>query len=334
MFPAVPPTAPYPLLFEPILKEKVWGGRALAGLGKALPDGALIGESWELSDLASTAPSGGGGDAARSVIVNGPLAGSALADAMVAWGAGLMGPVQPATDGGFPLLVKFLDAARTLSVQVHPTPDYVAQHPEAALKAECWYVLDADPGARIWKGLRPGTTRRQLAEAVRQERLTDVLSQVPARAGDLHALPSGTVHALGAGCRVLEVQSPSDTTFRFYDWAKEQGRPSRELHVEQALTCALLEEPPPAVRLPDDVHAGVLARTDAFSVTEHRLRPGACLSLDGDGPEVLAVVAGAARIGTLALPRGAVCLVPAAAARADVQAEPQARLLRVSLARS
>ncbi len=232
--------AVYPLKFEPIYKQKVWGGRTLTKLGRKLPGDATtpIGESWEIADLASSSPSGGGGGEERSVIADGPLAGRTLHDAMELWGPRLMGEL--AADGGergdFPLLVKYLDARENLSVQVHPSPAYAAGHPDAHLKSEAWYIVDAAPGAVIYKGMREGVSRDQLAEAIERntvEAVEPLLQKVPVKAGDCHYLPSGTCHALGAGVLVAEVQTPSDTTFRVFDW----GRSGRELHVPQAMAC-------------------------------------------------------------------------------------------------
>lgn len=229
----------YPLIFEPIYKEKVWGGRALSKLGRDLPgdESVGIGESWEIADLATTSASGGGGSAEHSVVANGPLVGKSLRALMQTYGQALLGHgVKPADDGGFPLLIKFLDAKENLSVQVHPSPQYAAAHPDAHLKSEAWYVVDCEPGAVIYKGLVPGTTSAQLRAAI--EANTDaavvpLLNALPAKKGDCHYLPSGTLHALGAGVLVAEVQTPSDTTFRVYDW----GRTDRELHIDQAMAC-------------------------------------------------------------------------------------------------
>lgn len=233
----------YPLVLEPILKEKVWGGRRLASYGKALPDGATIGESWELADLASTSASGGGGDAAISVIHNGVMKGKTIRDAISAWGVGMLGNAKLSSEGGFPLLVKYLDAREHLSVQVHPSPAYAAAHVDAHLKTESWFVLDAEPGAVIYKGLKDGVTRADLQAAIESGTVPEVMRSMEAVVGECHTLESGTVHALGAGVLVAEVQTPSDTTFRVYDWANEYGREGRELHVEQAVECASFEAP-------------------------------------------------------------------------------------------
>ncbi len=235
--------APYPLIFQPIYKEKVWGGRRLESLGRKLPGDSFtkIGESWELADLGSTSASGGGGGAERSLIVNGPLAGMTLHDAMQRLGPRLLGRLQPTSGGDFPLLVKYLDAGEHLSVQVHPSPDYARTHPGAHLKSEAWYILDAAPGSAIYKGVKPGVTPEHFRSAIRSGGVEELLIRVPVKPGDCHYLPSGTCHALGAGILVAEVQTPSDTTFRVFDW----GRTGRELHVEQALQC--IEFGPPEV---------------------------------------------------------------------------------------
>ncbi len=224
---------PYPLVLEPILKEKVWGGRRLASLGKTLPEGVPIGESWELADLASTSVDGGGGDAARSRIANGEMRGLTIHDAIVAMGPNLMGHLGLSGAGGFPLLAKYLDASDNLSVQVHPSASYAASHEDAHLKTESWYVVEAEPGAVIYRGVRPGVTRESFARAIESGGVEELLESVPVRAGEAHHMPSGTVHALGAGVVVAEVQTPSDTTFRVHDW----GRTGRALHVEAALAC-------------------------------------------------------------------------------------------------
>ena len=226
----------YPLIFEPIYKPKVWGGRTLEALGRTLPAGA-IGESWELVDLGATSASGGGGGAERSVVANGPLRGKSLHELMQQYGDRLMGRLKPnATTAGFPLLVKFLDARENLSVQVHPSPAYAREHDDAYLKSEAWYIVSAEPGAVIYKGIREGVTPDQLRAALAKNTdaaVVPLLVEVPVKPGDCHYLPSGTCHALGAGILVAEVQTPSDTTFRVYDW----GRVGRELHVEQAIAC-------------------------------------------------------------------------------------------------
>jgi mannose-6-phosphate isomerase len=300
-----------PLLLEPILKEKVWGGRRLARYHKPLPDtGAPVGESWELADLPSTSPEGGGGDAAASTIAHGHLRGATLRDAADRLGPDLLGRIQLTQQGGFPLLVKYLDAADNLSVQVHPSPAYAAAHPDAHLKTETWIVLDAEPGATIYHGFAPGTSRDDLRAAIDAGTVDQIMHAVPARVGDVHHLPSGTVHALGAGVLVAEVQSPSDTTFRLFDW----GRTGRTLHIQQALECIDVASPTPHPPIHADDHlqpiaagaaAAVVEANDLYQLTVLTAHADArCPVPHGDAhdiPAVLMLVGGRA---TLASPTG------------------------------
>lgn len=233
-------TALYPLKFTPIYKEKVWGGRTLETLGRSLPgDDTPIGESWELVDLTTTSVSGGGGGAERSTITDGPLAGQTLSQIIADHGPSLMGDLPLSDDGsggGFPILLKYLDAHENLSVQVHPSPEYARDHDDAFLKSESWYVVAAKPDAVIYKGIKDGVTPEQLRKAIAtntNEAVVPLMIEVPVKPGDCHYVPSGTCHALGAGILVAEVQTPSDTTYRVYDW----GRTGRELHVDQAINC-------------------------------------------------------------------------------------------------
>lgn len=268
---------PDPCVFTPIVLEKVWGGRRLERLGKPLPvAGAKYGESWEVADMPSTSASGAGGGAMRSVIASGPMAGQTLAEAMEASGDALLARSTRTRDGRFPLLVKFLDAGEHLSVQVHPSPEFAKRTPGAHLKTECWCVLDAEPGAELFIGLREGVTRAQFEAAARSggSGVVDLLRRVPAVVGECHNLPSGTVHALGAGVLAAEVQTPSDTTFRLYDW----GRAGRALHVEDAIASTLMEPPPaPVMLMPKKHGSGPLMKTAYFGLWMERLTPGQSL---------------------------------------------------------
>ncbi len=262
-------STPYPLVLEPILMSKVWGGRRLAAYGKPLPPDEPIGESWELADLPRTDPGGGGGDAARSVVANGALAGRTLHDAIGLWGEGLLGDARLTDEGGFPLLVKYLDAREPLSIQVHPSPQYAKSHPDARLKTESWFILEAEPGSVIYKGFREGVTADDLRVAIENGTVPELMRAEPAVPGHCHTLPSGTVHALGAGVLVAEVQTPSDTTFRIYDWAGEHGRKGRELHVQEAIGCIRFDAPPAPIR------AQASMADDMTSMPSMPLRTGA-----------------------------------------------------------
>ncbi len=326
-------TAAYPLVLKPILKEKVWGGRAIERLGKKLPPGAMIGESWELADLDSTSADGGGGGAERSIILNGPLAGKTVHDALCAWGPAMLGEsLAPSTN--VPLLVKYLDARENLSVQVHPSRAYAAAHAGAHLKTESWYILGALPGAVIYKGLRAGVTRAEFERKLRAgESIVGDLIAVPVRAGDVHHLPSGTCHALGAGVLVAEVQTPSDTTFRVYDW----GRTGRKLHVDEALEC--IDFGPPArvepIRAGDDAQRTELVRTEYYTLSELRVPGAGVAPIESHGRAmVLMCLRGSAVLRSvraefeeIGLRAGVTVLLPAACAGAELAARDGAGVL-------
>ena len=213
----------YPLKLQPALHVKVWGGRRLSEqLSKALPTREPYGESWELHDTAR--------------VLNGSLSGRTLEELTRQFGAELLGEGNDPADG-FPLLAKFIDANDWLSIQVHPN-DEQAQwlEGEPRGKTEAWVVLWADHGAQLVAGLRPGAEREQMAEAIRQNRLEELLVFAEVKAGDVLYLPANTVHALGPGILVYEIQQSSDITYRLYDWGRLglDGRP-RELHIEKGV---------------------------------------------------------------------------------------------------
>jgi mannose-6-phosphate isomerase len=216
----------YPLTFQPVFKERVWGGRSLERLyGKALPPAAPFGESWEISDRPEAA----------SVIANGPLAGQDLRRLMEEHGRDVLGPVAVTAGGRFPLLIKILDARETLSVQVHP-PAAAAAPWGGEPKTEMWYVVEAAPGAELFAGLKRGVARAEFEQRVRDGSVAGCLHRLPVQAGDALFLPSGRVHAIGAGVVLFEIQQNSDTTYRVFDWNRAglDGQP-RQLHVAQSL---------------------------------------------------------------------------------------------------
>jgi mannose-6-phosphate isomerase len=228
-----PATALSPMLLRPIAKGRAWGGTNFVRWGKfPAADAAAqpIGEAWELCDLPASIPDG------CSMIEAGPHAGESLRAALQADARRIMGRAQLSPNGHFPLLVKFLDAAEHLSVQVHPSPDYATANPHAHLKTESWFVLDAAPGARMWRGVKPEVTRAEFERALRTGAdIVPMLVELPVRTGDCVDLPSGICHALGAGITVAEIQTPSDTTFRVFDWNRND--PSRKLHLDEAMAC-------------------------------------------------------------------------------------------------
>lgn len=283
--------------------ERVWGGRRLADrFGKPLPDGAVIGESWELVDRPE----------AQSVVSGGTLDGTSLHDLWRSRRAELFGARGAAsTAERFPLLVKLLDCAQTLSVQVHP-PAEVAGELGGQPKTEMWVIVDAEPGSHLLAGLREGVDRAAFEHALVAGRdVSALLHRIDVVAGDVMFLPSGRVHAIGAGNVICEIQQNSDTTYRVYDFGRPglDGRP-RELHVEQSLRSIDWDDAAPGLVRPEGerlVHHQ-LFEVDRLSPVAPRAAatPGECA--------VLFVLAGRLRCGGATLEPGDLALAPACAA--------------------
>jgi mannose-6-phosphate isomerase len=292
----------------PILVERPWGGRRLERLRRALPDGALVGESWEIADLAE----GEGAPERCTPVADGPLAGARLVDLIEAYGAEFLGSADPAQDGRFPLLVKLLDAREHLSVQVHPPPVVADSDPAVRAKNESWYVVDAESDSRIWFDVSADVTDADLSGAVGTPEILSLLGEVPARIGDFHHIPAGRVHALGAGVLVLEIQTPSDTTFRMYDWAAEYERVPRPLHLEASLR-SIVRDDDTAVSVGAGDRPGTrqLVTTADYWIREHRIDGGG-VRLD-ERPElrVVTVVRGAVALGSEVLRDGDTRILPA-----------------------
>ena len=332
----------YPLTFHPRFKERIWGGRRLEMLyGKPLPPDVPIGESWEISDRP--------GD--ESVIANGPLAGRTLRWLMATHGDAVLGGAPPAQGGTFPLLCKILDARERLSLQVHP-PAASAAALGGDPKTEMWYIADADPGAELFVGLRAGVTREMFEARVRDGGVADLFHRIPVQRGDTMFLPSGRVHAIGAGLVIFEIQQNSDTTYRVFDWNRTErdGRP-RELHVPQSLASIDFDDVEPALVANDWTHRqGVawrrLVEHDLFSVdVMHAEAPAADLVLPAAAEasaaraasacRVVATVAGRAQVSgggeVLDLPAGQFALIPAAVADARLAVETGGTVLVVEV---
>ena len=218
-----------PLRFRPYLRPMVWGGRRLATvLNKPLPSDEPYGESWEVSDH----------PVHRSAVADGPDAGLSLRDLMTERRPALLGPAAERY-AVFPWLIKFLDANDWLSVQVHPDERAVRELlPGEGSKTEAWFVLDAAPGSRVYAGLLPGVDRDGLRAALEAGTVAECLHSFTPRPGDCVFLPAGTVHAVGGGVLMAEVQQTSDATFRLFDWNRRDAQGwLRPLHVQEALAC-------------------------------------------------------------------------------------------------
>jgi len=219
----------YPLKFKSIFKERIWGGRRLESiLGKKLPRGKRIGESWEIADLGSDC----------SIVQNGPLRGKTLHQLILSWKEKLVGRLVYRRYGNqFPLLLKFLDAQENLSIQVHPN-DLQARRFEKRRwgKSEAWYILSAQRGAHLITGFRKTVSVEFFKEAIANQSLGRCVQYVPSHNGDVFFIPAGTLHGISGGNLIYEIQQNSDSTYRVYDYGRvgRDGR-LRDLHVDQSL---------------------------------------------------------------------------------------------------
>jgi mannose-6-phosphate isomerase len=229
-----------PIVFEPIFMERVWGGRRLeTHFGKRLPTHGRIGESWEIVDRAD----------AQSVVHNDPLRGKTLHELWTDYRADVFGERLPASPG-FPLLFKLLDAQERLSVQVHP-PTSVAASLKGEPKTEMWYILENYGDGDIFAGLRAGVTREAFESALRAGSVQETIHRVPVSAGDCIFIPSGRIHAIGAGNVIVEIQQSSDTTYRVFDWNRVglDGK-MRQLHIDESLKSIDFTDCEPALQAP------------------------------------------------------------------------------------
>jgi mannose-6-phosphate isomerase len=308
------------LRFRPILRDYLWGGRRLGTeLDKPIGSMDRCAESWEVVDH--------GAD--QSIVDGGTFAGTKLHDLVVSEGAALVGRHYP--QRVFPLLLKFLDCQQTLSVQVHPNDKQGAKlNPPDLGKTEAWYVLAADPGSKIYAGLKTGVDRSMLEQAIERGECDTCLHAFEPEVGDCVLIEAGTVHALGAGLLIAEIQQASDTTYRLFDWNRidRNGKP-RALHIEQALEVIDFDRGPVnPVRPVATEKSGVerLVACDKFVLVRWQLEAAERLPPD-ERFHILSVVEGQTVLmdegGEHSLKRGASILAPASAR--DVRLEPRGR---------
>ncbi len=305
-----------PFEVAPVLVEKPWGGTRLSELGK-YPGRSYFGESWEVADLApEVAPQV---DDPVSRVIDGRWRGWSLGGVASKLGEELMGPVPLGPDGRFPLLIKLIDAREHLSVQVHPTEEYTSTHPGTHLKTESWYVVDADPGSNLFLDVDPSSPKERVMADLEGVTVVSHLRAVPARVGAFHHIPAGMIHALGAGVMVAEVQTPSDTTFRLYDWATEYDRDPRELHADQAKETVILRHPDAFDLAPMTLgHDRRLVATAHYWIDEHRHEGGEVDLSDRPGFRIVMCVAGTATVGDITLRQGSTVIVPACALDTEI----------------
>lgn len=267
-----------PLFMKPVFQEKIWGGSRLKTVfGYDIPSDK-IGEDWAIS----AHPNG------VSMIENGPYKGQTL-DQLWANEKALFG--QP-TEDVFPLLIKILDAEDDLSVQVHPDDTYGLKHEGELGKTECWYIIDAQPGAEIIYG-HNAQTKEELTTMIQEGRWEDLLTRVPVKKGDFFFVPSGTIHAIGKGIMILETQQSSDTTYRVYDYdRKDDAGQTRELHIQQSIDVTTVPSNRPENAIVEekigDSTVVTYLKTDFFNVYEWQVN--GLLSMEKAAPYTLATV--------------------------------------------
>ena len=309
----------YPLRFEPLFRRYLWGGRRLAEvLGKSIGDQTAA-ESWEVVDHQDD----------QSVVRYGDLAGKSLRQLIACDGANLLGesllasissPELPThLQNRFPLLLKFLDANRNLSVQVHPDDKFGATlSPPDLGKTEAWYVMHADPGSKIYAGLKEGVSESDFRAAIESNQTESVIHSFQPKQGDCVFISAGTMHAIGEGLLIAEIQQASNTTFRVYDWGRvdTDGQP-RPLHIDQAIAATNFELGPvaPETTTPtDDPNWKSIVSCEKFQMSQGKLTQPS--QVGGDGRfRILAVTDGAVSIAGdpsgLAMNLGNTVLLPA-----------------------
>jgi mannose-6-phosphate isomerase len=304
-----------PLVFEPLFMERVWGGRRLESLfEKKLPAGKKIGESWEIVDRPE----------AQSVVRQGPWKGKTLHELWRDHRAEIFGENIPDAPR-FPIFAKLLDAQEKLSLQVHPGADAIRALGGES-KTEVWYVVS---GGEIYSGLRRGVDRTELERALREGKAADLAHRLKVKTGDALFVPSGRLHAIGAGNLLVEIQENSDTTFRLFDWDRSStdGTP-RQLQIEEALQAIDFNDfEPEVIRSPDEE----LVRCPHFVVEKWDLREGRHAS-EGAVFALFVCLHGAVDVNGLRIAPGEFFLVPASAAGSELRpAAPGTSLLRITL---
>jgi mannose-6-phosphate isomerase len=328
------PLLTQPLVFEPIFMERVWGGRRLQSLyGKHLPPAAPIGETWEIVDRPE----------AQSVVHDGPLRGATLHELWRERRAEIFGsvPDDPSSprdesvrsadrtgSSRFPLLIKLLDAQENLSLQVHP-PRSIAEKLGGESKTEFWYIANAAPHARVYAGVKKGTTRKSFLQALENGTVEEHVHAIEAATGDAIFLPSGRMHALGGGNVLVEIQENSDTTYRIYDWGREKtGSPPREMHIAEAMECVDFNDVEPGLSLP---RGETLAQNEFFEVQKWNLSAPRELAPRGQFA-ISCCLTGKVRCGDVDLNPGEFFLIPASSADRELKAvEEGTTLLRITI---
>jgi len=305
----------YPFLMIPIFDERPWGVRDLRPVYTRIVN-EPIGESWLTWE--------------DNRVANGPLAGQSLGELSERYGRDLVGSLACYEDR-FPLLIKFLFPGDKLSVQVHPDDDGARKYGQPCGKTECWYVLRAEPGAKVALGLKPGVTLEEFRKSIEETRAEELLNWVDVYDGDMLYVAAGTVHTIGGGMVLVETQQTSDITYRLYDY----GRP-RELHVEKGLEAVKLHTNAGKVLRSADPGSDVLVRSAFFQVEKMHLREPFRAQVSPESPHILVAVKGAgimesAGMEPVSFATGDAVVIPASVAEYSVRPQWELDMMRMSL---
>jgi mannose-6-phosphate isomerase len=295
------------ILLKPVYMERVWGGRTLESLyGRSLPSpGKPFGESWEVVDR----------EEAQSVVASGSFAGKSLHELWANHRAEVFGAAGVASSADrFPVLVKILDARDKLSIQVHPPAD-IAPSLNGEPKTEMWYIVHAEAGAELYVGLVDGINRERFEEGLEDGATAEQVHRITPKAGEFIFIPSGRLHAIGAGLLIFEIQQNSDTTYRVFDWNRVglDGKP-RDLHVEESLLCIDFDDVEPGMTEPDGDR---LVACDYFEVSRKAISRETAETITTAGEfAIIAVTSGPVSVGDQTFQNGDFFLIPASAPEA------------------
>jgi len=311
----------YPLLFEPIYRNYVWGGKKIESrYNRHIPDGTCA-ESWEISDR----------NDGESVVVNGPFSGMAINDLVLRYGANLMGSCYR-DEKRFPMLFKIIDAKEPLSVQVHPDEEKAGLLGGEA-KAEIWYVIQAEKDARIFAGLKDGTSREDLEKAAGNRDMEDILKPIPVKSGHAVYIPGGLIHAVDRGCLILEVSQNSNTTYRLHDWNRKNAEgANRPLHLKEGLMAS--DHKSMAIMADDPQDSGKMSLKTPFATfSVMNITSRTSIKMKETSFQILFTVSGDMEIisknGSTLMKHGTSCLLPASLSEYTAKPLSGASLLAV-----
>lgn len=298
----------YPMKLRPALKDYIWGGEKLKNEYGIKSDLDRVAEAWMLSCHKDGA----------SVVENGEYAGLTLAEALEKAGPSALGK-RGASFRFFPMLIKLIDAKRDLSIQVHPSDEYALKEEHEYGKTEMWYVVDCDEGACLYYGFSREISKEEFRRRIEENTLLEVLNRVPVRKGDCFFIKSGTIHAIGAGLLIAEIQQNSNTTYRVYDYGRlgADGKP-RELHIEKAMAVTECRPPESPVLHTENSGDIAIAECEYFTVKKLDVNGSAETDIDGDSFSSLLCLDGAASVGGVDIKKGECVFLPAGIGRVKI----------------